>query len=84
MFNLSKVKYISDEPKNSSYLRLLNGLGLCTKLKGDKVGGHFNSLIYPYISVAILNGKWNFSEYGDKLETLLNKYNIDKNKRGLI
>jgi hypothetical protein len=84
MFKLSKTKYISEEPKNSPFLKSLNGLGLCTKLKGDMVGNHFNSLIYPYTAVAILRGKWNFSEYGEILEKLLNKYNIDKNKRGLI
>lgn len=84
MFRLSKSKYIYDEPKNSPYLKQLNGLGLCTKLKGNMVGNHFNSLIYPYTAVAILRGKWNFSQYGEILEKLLNKYNIDKNKRGLI
>ena len=81
---LSKPKFISEEPKNSPYLKSLNGLGLCTKIVGEKVGGHYNSLIYPYIAVGVLRGKWNFTEYGDKLEILLNKYNIDKNKRGII
>jgi hypothetical protein len=81
---LSKPKFISEEPKNSPYLKSLNGLGLCTKIVGEKVGGHYNSLIYPYIAVAVLRGKWNFTEYGDKLEVLLTKYNIDKNKRGII
>ena len=81
---LSKPKFISEEPKNSPYLKSLNGLGLCTKIVGEKVGGHYNSLIYPYIAVAILRGRWNFTEYEDKLEILINKYNIDKNKRGII
>lgn len=84
MFNIAKSKYISDEPKNSPYLKSLNGIGLCTKLIGERVGGHFNSIIYPYTAVAVLRGMWNFSEYGFILNKLLLDYNIDKNKRGII
>jgi hypothetical protein len=84
MFKLSKTKLISEETRNSPFLKSLGGLGLCTKLKGEKVGGHFNSIVYPYTAVAILRGKWNFTEYGNVLEDLLKKYNIDKNKRGTI
>jgi hypothetical protein len=84
MFKFSNVKYIVDEPKNSPFLKNIGGIGLCTTLKGDKVGGHHNSIIYPYIATAINKGKWNFSEYGDKLENLLSKYDIDKYKRNII
>jgi hypothetical protein len=83
MFESSKVKKISDETKNSPFLSSLGGIGLCTKLKGDRIGGHHNSVIYPYTAVAILQGKWNFSEYGNILEKLLDRYKIDKNKRGI-
>lgn len=84
LLSLSKPKYITDEPKNSSYLKSIEGIGLCTKLKGDKIGGHYNSVIYPYMATAIIKGKWNFTEYGDKLEELLNRYDIDKNKRDIF
>lgn len=83
MFQLSKTKHISEESNNSPYLKYIGALGLCTNLKGDKVGEHYNSVIYPYIAAAIIKGKWNFSEYGDKLDSLLNEYKIDKFKRGL-
>ena len=84
MFKLSKIKIIGDEPLNSPYLKKLNGIGLCTKLKGEKIGGHYNSVIYPYMATAILRGKWNYSEYGDKLKSLISEYKIDKNIRGII
>jgi hypothetical protein len=84
MFKSSKVRYITDEPKNSLYLSNLGGIGLCTYLKSEKIGNHFNSKIYPYTATALVKGKWNFSEYGYVLENLLNKYNIDKHKRGII
>ena len=84
MFNSSMVDTVTEEPKNSPFLKSIGGIGLCTTLKGDKVGGHYNSIIYPYIATAINKGKWNFSEYGDKLENLLSKYDIDKYKRNII
>jgi len=84
MFKSSKTKYITDEPKNSIYLANLSGIGLCTNLKSEKIGGHFNSKIYPYTATALVGGKWNLSQYGNILENILNKYNIDKHKRGII
>lgn len=84
MFEQSKTKTIFEETKNSSFLRLIGGIGICTKLRGEKIGGHYNSLIYPYIAAAIIRRKWNFSEYEVKLEPLLNRYEIDKNIRGII
>lgn len=83
MFNSSKVETIWDEPKNSIYLKELNKIGLCVKEKGDKVGGHFNSSIYPYIATAIVKGKWNDSEYSDVLNTIYDEYNINKEIRGV-
>lgn len=50
---------------------------------GNKIGiYHFENKIYPYVATAIVKGKWNFSEYGGLLATLLDKYNIDKSIRG--
>ena len=83
MFNSSKVETIWDEPKNSIYLKELNKIGLCVKEKGDKVGGHFNSSIYPYIATAIVKGKWNDSEYSNMLNVIYDEYNINKEIRGV-
>ena len=83
MFNKSKTETIWDETKNSIHLKELNKIGLCVKSKGDKVGGHFNSSIYPYIATAIVKGKWNDSEYGNQLNTIYGEYNINKEIRGV-
>jgi hypothetical protein len=56
-----------------------------------KIGGeikrgsdHYDSLVFPYIATAIVRGKWNYLEYRNELENILNEYNIDKNNRGLF
>lgn len=82
MFSNSKTETIWDEPKNSVFLRDLGKIGLCVMEKGDKVGGHYNSSIYPYIATAVVKGKWNDSEYGDKLASIYSDYNINKEIRG--
>jgi hypothetical protein len=76
MFELSQVQSIFDEPKNSSYLKQLGGLGLVPINKGNKVGGHYNSYDYPYIATAKVKGKWNINEYPDELKELFKEYDI--------
>lgn len=83
MFLRSNTKSIFDEPLNSPYLREIGGIGLCTKIHGDKVGSHFSSIIYPYIATALVRGKWNTMEYEDEIDIILNEYSIDKNIRGI-
>lgn len=83
LFTKSKVETIWDEPKNSSHLLELGKIGLCVKDKGEKVGGHYNSSIYPYIATAVVKGKWNYSEYKNHLDFIFTDYNIDKNIRGI-
>lgn len=83
MFENSKVNVIWDEVKNSNHLMNLGKVGLCVKEKGSKIGGHFNSIIYPYIATAIVKGKWNYSEYKKELDEIFNTYNIDKEIRGI-
>lgn len=83
MFCKSKVETIWDEPKNSLYLKEMGKNGLCVMAKGDKIGSHYNSVIYPYIATAIVKGKWNYSEYQDKLDLIFSEYKIDKNIRGI-
>jgi len=43
---------------------------------------HFDNDVYPYIATAIGKGKWNLSEYGSELESLLITNNIDPTRRG--
>ena len=44
---------------------------------------HYDSVVFPHIATAIIKGKWNLSEYPDKLTPLLEKHNIDPTKRGI-
>lgn len=82
MFIHSKAQSIRDESQNSPFLKNLNKYGLCTTYKGKQIGNHFNSTIYPYIATAIVNGKWNCSEYNEELNILFNEFSINKNIRG--
>jgi hypothetical protein len=82
MFLYSKVKQIFDEPENSFYLKSLNKKGLCSIEKGKKVGGHYNSLVYPYIATALVKGEWNYSEYQEELDDFFNEFKIKKELRG--
>lgn len=84
MFQYSKVKEIFDEPQNSFYLKNLNKIGLCSIEKGKKVGGHYNSLVYPYIATALVKGKWNYSEYEEELDIFFNEFKINKKIRNFI
>jgi hypothetical protein len=45
---------------------------------------HWNSDIFPYVATAIVKGRWNCAEYNLELNELFERYNIDKNKRGVI
>jgi hypothetical protein len=47
-------------------------------------GVHYDSNVYPYIATALVKGKWNMSEYDAQLNPILNEYEIDINKRGII
>lgn len=76
MFENSKVGSIFDEYKNSSYLKDMGAIGLYTTQVGNKVGGHYNSLIYPYIATAKVKGQWNIKEYPEELELLSKEYKI--------
>lgn len=45
---------------------------------------HWDSKIFPYIATAVVKGRWNYLEYSNELENILQEYGIDKNKRGLF
>ena len=52
---------------------------------GEKKRGshHYDSTIFPHIASASVKGKWNLSEYHNELSPLLEKYQINKNIRGV-
>jgi hypothetical protein len=59
--------------------------GLCHYNNEPKRGeNHYDSDVYPYIATALVKGKWIMSEYSFELGSILEKYNIDINKRGAI
>lgn len=82
LYNNITVKSIFEEANISVKLRELNKKGLVTLEKGSKVGGHHNSLVYPYISTAIVKKKWNYSEYPKELDELFQEFKIDPKIRG--
>jgi len=43
---------------------------------------HWDSLCFPYISTALVRGKWNLQEYAKELTPLLSEYGIDPELRG--
>ena len=61
----------------------LNMKGLYHYNNEPKVGSnHSDSSVYPYIATAVVKGKWNFKEYGQYLDPILNENNVDISKRG--
>jgi len=43
---------------------------------------HWDSSLYPYISTAVVKGRWDYESYAKELDSLLNQYKIDPNTRG--
>ena len=48
-----------------------------------KIGGHFESEVYPYVATGVVKGKWNVSEYPTVLDRIFTDYNIDPSIRGV-
>ena len=76
MFKNSNVDSIFYEPYNSKFLKELGTIGLYTKSKGERVGGHYNSFVYPYIATAKVKGYWNIIEYPKEMHELMQEYNL--------
>lgn len=53
--------------------------------RGEKQRGkyHWDSSVFPYVCTAMSRGKWNLNEYPEILGSMLQKYNIDPNVRGV-
>lgn len=76
MFKNSKVDSIFYEPYNSKFLKELGIIGLYTKSRGERVGGHYNSFVYPYIATAKVKGYWNMIEYPKEMYELMEEYKL--------
>lgn len=45
---------------------------------------HYDSKVFPHISTALVKGKWNMSEYPEKMSNLIKEYKINIMKRGWV
>ena len=79
MFEFSRVSSIFEEPINSPFLKYMGGVGLYTKSRGKKVGGHYNSDVYPYIATAKVKGQWNIEEYQEEIQEIFKEYGYLQN-----
>jgi hypothetical protein len=71
--------------ENWEYTLAMNSLNMngLYHYNGERqIGGHYDSSVFPYIATAVVRGKWNTVEYGDLLEPIFAKYEIDKSERG--
>ncbi|GIW21008.1 MAG: hypothetical protein KatS3mg068_0015 [Candidatus Sericytochromatia bacterium] len=78
-----KVKSIFEESSLSNILWNINKNGLVYYKKGKKIGNHYASIVYPYISTAIVKRKWNYYEYKKELDEIFREFNINPNIRGI-
>jgi hypothetical protein len=53
---------------------------------GEKKRGlyHYDTIVFPHISTALVKGKWNLSEYPTELNDLLELYGMDHTLRGSV
>lgn len=73
----------SFEYQASKVCRELNIQGLFSYYGESKRGlYHYDSIIFPHISTALVKGKWNMSEYSKEMTNIVKKYNINIMKRG--
>lgn len=84
MFKTSNVQSIFQEPDNTPYLLSITNRGLFTSKRGAAVGGHYNSLYYPYIATAVVKGKWNMREYSNELSEIFNEFGLTPSNRGIF
>jgi len=71
------------EVKSQKVMKNLNIQSYFSHRNGAKRGlHHFDSEIYPYVATAIGKGKWNLTEYGEKLFPLFIKFKLDPSVRG--
>lgn len=84
MNSVQDPKWLENE-RYREHMMAMNIRGLYHFDGEPKVGtNHHNSNVYPYTATGIVRGCWNYSEYKKELEPVLQKHNIDPNKRGLF
>ena len=72
--------------ENSNFTCIENNMICCfVNQRGEEMVGsfHWESFTYPYISTAIVKGKWNTEEYASELATVFEEYSIDPSIRGI-
>lgn len=83
LMNMVQSKIWYDEHSYRGKMIELNMKGLYHFEDELKIGSnHHNSNVYPYIATAVVKGKWNYKEYGEKLNKILMKNNINPEVRG--
>jgi len=45
---------------------------------------HYDSIVFPHISTALVKGKWNISEYPKEMTKIVKKYRINVRERGWV
>ncbi len=45
---------------------------------------HYDTLVWPHISTALVKGKWNLSEYPTEMTKAFEEYKIDPTRRGTV
>ena len=74
----------SFEWRATSVCQALNIQGLfCYNGENKRGIYHYDSIVFPHIATALVEGKWNLSEYEEELLPLLSKYKIDASIRGV-
>lgn len=77
-------KWLENENYRSKMIEY-NMKGACHYDNERKIGrAHYDSNVYPYIATAIVRGQWNFREYKEILNPILEINNINPHIRGLF
>jgi hypothetical protein len=93
IWNLTKFKEILSKNLDSNIWELENRSQTVVKEMNLKIAYsndkskkrgkfHYDNGIYPYVSTAIVKGKWNTSEYSLELKKIFSKYLINPQLRG--
>ena len=86
IYKNTKVNHIREfEPKVQKTCRDMGISGLFHYGGESKRGyHHYDSNVYPYVSTAIVKGKWNLSEYPNELGDILKQEQVDIGIRGRV
>jgi hypothetical protein len=85
LYETARVEDHRDETAFFPAMRQLNLRGLYHYAGEPKRGrDHYDSSVFPYISTAVVSGKWNLAEYPEELGRLLDEYRIDPSVRGMV